>query len=522
MTSFFKACWQRRWFRALTWIFVTLLTITVLLHQWANWSGARRWQAAQSMLAAQGETLDFRRVAPEPCPDEQNFCAIPLLKNLALNEGPDSVAAAENRKKLEALALPTSNKEGTAGARPMLPTSASSGTPVDLRAWADWLRKEGSLPIPSDSGNAGRDVLAALAKHEAVLGELKSGLGREQAQWTPSWRSRELPGLIYAVAMPHYKSAQSVSQVLGLRSIAAANAGELAQAHESLLVMLHLSRASLEEPFLIGSLVGMTQALQACSVTWELCHVHAGTAQDFRRLEAVLRKLDMRAFMLRAFRGEMAGGASAMQWLKQTREARIFSMVEGGVTRNEGLSGLLCLVPGGWFDMNAASMVELYDRYIITPLRDQGLAACVKRQPELEGLLLEQKAHRYLHLDSFFAVLSLPATTTICSRAVFTQNMVNQAIIACALERYYAEHGSYADSLAAITLADGGPLPLDTFTGKSMSYRKTPGGRYALWSVGFDGEDDGGRRVLDERQPEKTRFHDASYAGDWVWDFPEK
>ena len=43
---------------------------------------------------------------------------------------------------------------------------------------------------------------------------------------------------------------------------------------------------------------------------------------------------------------------------------------------------------------------------------------------------------------------------------------------------------------------------------------------FNLWCVGLDGKDDGGKRVLSEKHPENTKFADAKYIGDWVWDFP--
>ena len=55
--------------------------------------------------------------------------------------------------------------------------------------------------------------------------------------------------------------------------------------------------------------------------------------------------------------------------------------------------------------------------------------------------------------------------------------------------------------------------------GKPMEYRETTDGKYQLWSVGFDGQDDGAKRAVDGNNPEKPRFSDANYSGDWVWDF---
>ena len=103
--NFLKRCWQRRWIRGLAWTFVTLVTLYALLCTWVNWSGARQWQEVQAMFKAEGETLDFRTTLYEPVPEAENFCAIPLLKDIALavDNDPNKGAPAEKRKRLEAL-----------------------------------------------------------------------------------------------------------------------------------------------------------------------------------------------------------------------------------------------------------------------------------------------------------------------------------------------------------------------------------------------------------------------------------
>ena len=126
------------------------------------------------------------------------------------------------------------------------------------------------------------------------------------------------------------------------------------------------------------------------------------------------------------------------------------------------------------------------------------------------------------HPAYIMTTMIAPAFKSVLTRAIDTQALVNQATIACALERYRLDKGNYPDSLDAVKLADGKPLPLDVMNDKPMHYRKTTNSKYALWSVGFDGKDDGGKRTLDEKHPENTRFSDEKYLGDWVWDFPAK
>jgi len=99
---------------------------------------------------------------------------------------------------------------------------------------------------------------------------------------------------------------------------------------------------------------------------------------------------------------------------------------------------------------------------------------------------------------------------------------LDEAIAACALERYRLEHGEYPDSLEKANRTRESPIPFDMISESPMRYRKTPNGRYALWCIGFDGKDDGGKRVLKEKEPERTRFDRREYVGDWVWDYPDQ
>jgi len=98
--------------------------------------------------------------------------------------------------------------------------------------------------------------------------------------------------------------------------------------------------------------------------------------------------------------------------------------------------------------------------------------------------------------------------------------MANQAIAACALERYRIEHNNtYPDTLEEANHPGEKSIPADVISGKPMGYSKTPDGKYALWCFGLDGKDHGGHRALDEKAPTLTKFASATYSGDWVWSF---
>jgi hypothetical protein len=85
------------------------------------------------------------------------------------------------------------------------------------------------------------------------------------------------------------------------------------------------------------------------------------------------------------------------------------------------------------------------------------------------------------------------------------QTMVNEACIACGLERYRLAHGQYPDSLEALVPQFAAKLPHDIIGGKPLKYHRATDGRFVLYSVGWNGKDDGGvaGKAVEE--------------GDWVW-----
>jgi hypothetical protein len=288
--------------------------------------------------------------------------------------------------------------------------------------------------------------------------------------------------------------------------------------------MARLTQADLNDPFLIGLLVSASDAAFLCGSTWEFCDAHAGTMEDFTKLEAALVGLDFHRSALRAFRSEMAAAVSTLQFLRRhsTEAPGLLQVMNADGTSAGGAPGSVMIhaVPLGFFDGSAAVLADREFKYLIKPLKNHGWKEAREASREWEKELVAMKGQIWTHPTHIMTLLIAPAITKIINKALYTQTLVNQAVIACALERHRIEKGSYPDSLDAVKLADGKPLPLDVINESPMGYRKTADGKYALWSVGFDGKDDGGKRMLDEKKPENTKFLDDKYSGDWVWDFP--
>jgi hypothetical protein len=88
----------------------------------------------------------------------------------------------------------------------------------------------------------------------------------------------------------------------------------------------------------------------------------------------------------------------------------------------------------------------------------------------------------------------------------YAQVQIDEARVACRLERYWLVHHAYPATLDELVPAFGADLPQDITTGEPYHYRRE-GDSYLLYSVGWDQKDDGGNP--------STYF--GSESPDWVW-----
>ncbi len=530
---------RSRWVRVLV-VILVFVSVIILIGQIINWMGAYDLKAAKVEMARQKESGVFRDLFPAPVEDARNFCAIEPLRDISLTDEDDPAAKAR-RERITAASLPVAADPAKVKAvRPVSYKGSQMGVETDLAPWAAWLRevKASSAAMPS-TGDAARDILGYLAKDDAFYRELaEAAVSRPEAQWTPMWQDRKMPEVIFALAVPQYGSSQNLTNTLALRAVAAARVGETAMAQESLLIMLRLAEANADDPLLIGTLVAAVGQTTASSVLWELCHRHLGTDADFERLEAILTKVDYQRALLQAHRGELSAQLKTVQWMKGAgvKGPEILYGVQSGRSDSPSSramgSALYAMVPDGLFDYNAAAIARMSLKYGIEPLREAGLRGASDAAVFLDAELKQKKASKDPRY--FLAAMTMPSSLTIVNRMLHTQCLMDQSTVACALERYrLANNGRYPESLRGITLADGKPLPLDVsspYPHKPMGYRLKGSGPdanaanadasgygYELWCMGPDGEDDGGKRVLNPDKPNNTDFTKREYAGDWVW-----
>jgi hypothetical protein len=106
--------------------------------------------------------------------------------------------------------------------------------------------------------------------------------------------------------------------------------------------------------------------------------------------------------------------------------------------------------------------------------------------------------------------------TVLNMRMGHAQSTTDQAFIACALERYFLAHRTYPERLEDLVPTNAVRTPVDIIDGKPLHYRKETKNSYLLYSIGWNGTDEGGKAAIDFKQ----QLHHLLEKGDWVWMSP--
>ena len=173
---------------------------------------------------------------------------------------------------------------------------------------------------------------------------------------------------------------------------------------------------------------------------------------------------------------------------------------------------LFWVAPGGWFEQNKVACCRM-NLELALPLVDLKTRV-VSPAAASRFTRIFDKFHPTLF--NWFAGLLMPELAKASKRFAEAQSFTDIAGIAIALERYRLAHGSYPDSLDALSPQFMEKIPHDLVGGKPMHYRRTDDGQFILYSVGWNEKDDGGEVAL-------TKGGSIDFQeGDWVWRYPPK
>jgi len=500
-----------KWLGRLLFALACLVTMFVLFCAEENWRGERAWNTYKHELEAKGVKLDWTAFIPPPVPDDQNFAMTPFFAPFQ-NFDP----ATGKLRETDALKW----AQGFAKSLPSVKSNGwRDGQCVDLVALRDAMQKPpGKEPATAKSqfrtaqerSAAAPSVLAALKPYEPVIEELRTASRRPHCRFNLNYAT-ENPA---AIILPHIAPLRNVCRILTLRASAELAAGHPEQAMADLELLFYMAGTT-KNDFLIGHLVAVSILDMATQIAWEGLVSRQWSDAQLQSLQERFQNTDCLAGAWNALQAERAGFGSAMfDYLKKMPRKKLLSMLQisGGDPSLEPTGGSLisAMIPTGWLDLEQVSYHRLFEEQLV-PVFDMPNRRVYPQRSKQSESVFAKSGISCIWQHQVLSRLMLPAIASIARKSAQAQTTMDEAALACAMERCRLAGGKFLDSLDALALRFVVKLPHDIITGEPLKYRRDGDG-YILYSVGWNEKDNGG--VPDAKGDNAQ--------GDWVWQCPAK
>ncbi|MCI0534749.1 MAG: type II secretion system protein GspG [Verrucomicrobiales bacterium] len=447
------------------------------------------WERYKRTHVATGDLVEWTNSLPGSLPPAQeNFGATPLLARI----GRKGQSDAEFDANLNATRL--ISQLGTATGNWL------DAERIDLTVIQLHLSTNSSGKKPP-TGSPAAVVLQALVSVEAELAELRAASKRPFAKLELNY-----PDPISA-DLPNFVALRELAQLLVLHAsaeLALTNAGV---AFEDIRAIHRLADLVSEEPNLVSAMIGSTLHNLALQAFWEGWIDKRWSSEQFGQFQERLQRLDLlRTFQRSITVGERAGFNHILEHIPNDRLAAMFWTANSG-TRFVDQIGLAITR----FAIRLSSRSWRYKSQLLyNRLLDETFANSVNVSEQRvfpvscdQASNILDRAFARWSPSNFLPSIFVPNSGKALKVVARHQTAVNQATLACALERYRMREGRYPSTLSALVPEFIAQLPHDLITGESLIYRVPDEDRFLLYSVGWNGTDDGG--ALDEAQE------------DWVW-----
>jgi hypothetical protein len=495
---------------------LTAATVLAVAHTYSGWQGRRAWEAYRAEAEKRGVVFDLEKLMPPPVPDAENFAATPLLR--PFQSGNPEYTVYAGRLMTPAPIVVFDRTAKPSGRHPPLTPGIFVGRRENLALWQEHYRSSTNFPKWPEPRTPAEDVLKALSLWDAELAELRSATTRASARFNTRTTEDGLSTLI-----PHAYAMRTVLATVQVRAVAELALNRTDEAFADVTLMFRLGDTLKHEPLLITHLTRVGMHSLTVKAIWEGMLDHRWSDLQLSKWQTELAKLNFAVELRHAMAGERAFGNRAIDFLRR-KPGRLPSIVEPSIGGNMPPDGSgLRAIPSGWFYREQISYNRMFDDHIVAALPSEAGkfdAALIraKNAAMTDELKREHRPAKAILKHRVLSNLLLPALDKAMLRACQAQVFTQLAIAACALERHRLARGSYPESLAALA-PEFGPLPTDPMSGQPFRYERTADGRFRLWSVGWNGKDDGGTVALTGTAASKSR-NIVFEQGDWVWPVP--
>jgi hypothetical protein len=493
-----------------------VFTLIAILYAEEDWRGKHAWENYKHEWEAKGEKFDWQAFVPPSVPNDQNFFTAPIFTKIMDEKISMSPYGSDGGP---AFAYDT-NKVGYAIYNEYF---------SDLKHWQDYYRNptkiravdgfvmtNGTLveqtnylnhatdefPIAPQPQTPAKDILFALSKFDPAVEELRQASQRPYANVPLNYED----GFNSASKLlPTLATLKRCTQLLELRVQAELADGQNDKALADLKLLFYLNESLHTSPFLISHLVRMAIVAIGIQPIWESLAKYQWTDEQLVVLENELAKIDFVNDYGSIMRGERAGEIVEMENQRRTR--KLVSDTENGIVTNS-----FWLMPSAYFYQNELSFARMHQEWLLPLVDTNARVVSPSALQHINDVIEQEKKHYSPYKIQALMTASISVSV---KKIAQLQCQIDLARVAIALERYRLAHGNYPETIDVLAPKFISEIPHDVINGQPLHYRRTEGGRFVLYSVGWNEMDDGGQVVLT-----KSGSVDRE-KGDWVWQYPK-
>jgi hypothetical protein len=280
--------------------------------------------------------------------------------------------------------------------------------------------------------------------------------------------------------------------------------GELTFLHDSCRIME--ARPTGKPMTLVASMIDVAVTGLYAETIADGLRLHAWHEPQLVALQEQLKEIHLLPVVMMSFKSEPASVCRTLEMTPRARLAKLFFDIEKNDHPMQ--ARLIRFMPRGWIYQNMAVVIS--QRQKLYPAFDLEHDLIL---PQPLNALSQETAAQSRHFSpyTFVANFTAPNMQRASQVLAHNQTMANQALIACALERYHLAHGDYPESLETLSPQFIEKIPHDLIGGQPLKYHRLAADKFLLYSVGWNETDDGG--VAPPGEPSLSNYDQ----GDWVW-----
>jgi hypothetical protein len=437
-------------------------------------------------VAARGESLEFISLKPPPVPDEQNFAKAPgVAQLLGLNQT-------------------NFGWPFDLGPEYLWPRASwALQQPTDLARWQklfrSYAKKAGSakrtaaplisFPATPEPQTPAADVLLALSKYDTNLAVLRAASGCSVMSLPLDYSKGYF---VFEDLSSADQSLRAAADLLCLRASAELTERRTGGACQDVLLALHLAHLMHEHPFEREHDIGMIE--YSLQPIWEGLAAHRWDDQELASLQKKLTEVDL----LHGYRSDIHGETL---WMMELIDETL-AFIQGRPSQldqhmsPDGAARIITWVvrtfyPVGWLYQDKVWLYRFYQTHADAL---DGVAlqydAIAKRKADKQIRAITDPIMEMIMVPKFRGDIADDSLA-----AVTLQIFLDEAVTACALERFRLAHGQYPATLDALVPEYLRQVPADILAvpAAKLKYVTTANGGFKVYSVGVNHVDNGGQ-----------------------------